>query len=239
MRYHTNFRLEHQPGKRYPKAKTILLVWISLSLFWMSCPAVAPGQPLGAESCIEIIDALGKQVEIKLPVKKMVVLNSDALEVVRSLKVEGLVVGVFSEIAKNPLFWPVLKDKPKVGSWRDANPEIIATDIREEPDGSWALYDKNGAPFARMPKDGLYFDFIRHMRPDMKIDPNAFQPPMTMSDDELDTLARRAEHLYENTDKALLGWGGGCLSLMGLSWMLGINITQGPMNLLFRKSMIR
>ena len=146
VRYHTNFRLEHQPGKRYPKAKTILLVWISLSLFWMSCPAVAPGQPLGAESCIEIIDALGKQVEIKLPVKKMVVLNSDALEVVRSLKVEGLVVGVFSEIAKNPLFWPVLKDKPKVGSWRDANPEIIA---ELDPDIVIAYSHAPGEAFAK------------------------------------------------------------------------------------------
>ncbi len=112
-------RIKHNP-------RAILLVWISLSLFWMSCPAAAPGQPLGAKSHIEIIDALGKKVEIELPVKRLVALNSDVLEVIRSLKAESLVVGVFSEIARNPPFWPILKDKPKVGSWSDANPEIIA-----------------------------------------------------------------------------------------------------------------
>ena len=116
--------LERRAGK--PNPKVILLVWISLSLLWMSCPTAALGQPAGPKSCIEIIDALGKKVEIELPVKRLVVLNSDALEVIRSLKATNLVVGVFSEIARNPSFWPSLKDKPKVGSWRDANPEIIA-----------------------------------------------------------------------------------------------------------------
>jgi len=124
VRYHTNFSLESKPDKHHPKA--ILLVWISLSLLWMSCTTAALGQPPSGGNSIQIIDALGKQVEIKLPVKRLVALNSDVLEVIRSLKAESLVVGVFSEISRNPSFWPRLKDKPKVGSWSDANPEIIA-----------------------------------------------------------------------------------------------------------------
>lgn len=81
------------------------------------------------------------------------------------------------------------------------------TNIREEPDGAWTLCDTADAPFARMPKDGYYFDFIRQLEPEKTIDPNAFQPRTTVPDEELELLAARANHLYENTDKAILGWG--------------------------------
>lgn len=74
---------------------------------------------------ISIKDATGRFVEVRLPVKKLVVLTSDALEVIRALKAEDLVVGVNTGIAKNPLFWPKLKNKPRVGSWREPNYELI------------------------------------------------------------------------------------------------------------------
>ena len=78
-----------------------------------------------AGESISIQDATGRIVEVRLPVKKLVVLTSDALEVIRALKAEDLVVGINTGIAKEPLFWPGLKDKPAVGSWRGPNYELI------------------------------------------------------------------------------------------------------------------
>ena len=71
-------------------------------------------------------DANGRPVEVKLPVKRIVVLTSDALEVIRAIKGEDLVKGVNSGISKDPLFWPELKNRPSVGSWRNPNYELIA-----------------------------------------------------------------------------------------------------------------
>ena len=102
------------------------------------------------------------------------------------------------------------------------------TDITVDPDGSWVL-NKGGSRVARMPKDGFYFDFIRPTMSGRTIDPDAFRPPSTVPDEDLDALARRAAHLYENTDKAILGWGAG-ISLMGLSALLSDNITQGALD---------
>ncbi|MHB0874581.1 MAG: uroporphyrinogen decarboxylase family protein [Anaerolineae bacterium] len=101
------------------------------------------------------------------------------------------------------------------------------TDIGEEADGSWVLR-RQGQAYARMPKDGLYFDFIR---PTMKghIDPAAFRPPATVPEESLRLLEARARLLYEGTDKAILGWGSS-ISLMGLSWLLSDNITQGALD---------
>ena len=102
------------------------------------------------------------------------------------------------------------------------------TNIREEPDGRWLMCDKNGECFAEMPKDGYYFDF---RRPTMagRIDPDKFQPREVVADEELQALQTLGKHLYENTDKAILGWGGS-ISLMGLSSLLGDNITQGSLD---------
>lgn len=75
---------------------------------------------------ITIVDANGRSIDVRLPVKGIVVLTSDALEVIRAIKAEGLVKGVNSSISKDPLFWPELKDRPSVGSWRNPNYELIA-----------------------------------------------------------------------------------------------------------------
>jgi iron complex transport system substrate-binding protein len=74
---------------------------------------------------LRIKDATGRFVEIRLPVKKLVVLTSDALEVIRALKAEDLVAGINTGIAKDPLFWPKLENKAKVGSWSEPNYELI------------------------------------------------------------------------------------------------------------------
>lgn len=64
-------------------------------------------------------------VTVGQPIKRLVVLTSDALEIVRALGASDLVVGVYSDIEKNSLFWPVLKDKSKVGNWKEINFERV------------------------------------------------------------------------------------------------------------------
>ncbi len=103
------------------------------------------------------------------------------------------------------------------------------TNITVARDGSWALRNVNGEIFARMPKNGFYFDFTRPTMSSKRIDPDAFQPSDTVPDEELEIMARHAQFLYENTDKAILGWGAS-ISLMGLSALLSDNITQGSLD---------
>jgi uroporphyrinogen decarboxylase len=103
------------------------------------------------------------------------------------------------------------------------------TDISEEYDGSWVLRNAAEEPYARMPRNGYYFDFIRPTMSRRAIDPNLFHPRSTIPDEELDSLSRRARTLHEHTDKAILGWGAS-ISLVGLSSLLSDNITQGSLD---------
>ena len=102
-------------------------------------------------------------------------------------------------------------------------------DIDERSDGSWILKGRDGNDVARMPKDGYYFDFLVTTMAGKQIDPDAFQPCDTVTDEELDEIAEHSRFFYENTDKALLGWGAS-ISLMGLSALLSDNITQGSLD---------
>ncbi len=103
------------------------------------------------------------------------------------------------------------------------------TRIEEQEDGSWILKGAGGADVARMPKDGYYFDFIRPTMASTRIDPDAFRPCDTVTDEELDAFAEDGRFFYENTDKALLGWGAS-ISMVGLSALLSDNITQGSLD---------
>ena len=103
------------------------------------------------------------------------------------------------------------------------------TDIAEREDGSWMLKGSDGADVAQMPKDGHYFDFVRPTMAGAGIDPDKFRPCDTVCDEELELFAEHARNLYEGTDKALLGWGA-CVSMIGLSALLGDNITQGSLD---------
>ena len=103
------------------------------------------------------------------------------------------------------------------------------TRITEEPDGSWVLRNPAGEPYARMPKNGFYFDFLRPTMAARRIVPSAFHPRDTVPEEELRALAEHARYLYTYTDKAILGWGAS-LSVLGLSALLADNITQGSLD---------
>lgn len=78
-----------------------------------------------------VTDALGREVVLTMPVRRLVALNSDIIEVLRTLKSENLLVGVYSQIEREPEFWGDLIKLPRVGSWRDPDPEAVA---RLQPD---------------------------------------------------------------------------------------------------------
>lgn len=75
---------------------------------------------------LSLRDSLGRDVEISQPIRRIVALNSDCLEVLRILKADDRVVGVFSDIIRERSFWGKLTEKPKTGKWNEPNFEAIA-----------------------------------------------------------------------------------------------------------------
>ncbi|WP_457572230.1 ABC transporter substrate-binding protein [Desulfovulcanus sp.] len=74
-----------------------------------------------------IIDARGRTIQISLPIRRVVVLNSNALEVMQILRAEDLVVGVSDYIHQKPQLWSKFQDRPVVGHWNEPDYELIAT----------------------------------------------------------------------------------------------------------------
>jgi iron complex transport system substrate-binding protein len=75
------------------------------------------GQPAPAKGTLEvdITDARGQVIRVGTPVRRMVVLPSDALEVIRILGAGDRVVGVNNTIAMKPTFWPDFKARAPIG----------------------------------------------------------------------------------------------------------------------------
>jgi uroporphyrinogen decarboxylase len=102
-------------------------------------------------------------------------------------------------------------------------------DVGLDSDGRWALLDPDGNPTSfRMPQGGYYFDDIAFNMPSSAIDPAAFRPVTGFTDDQLKAVEARARYLRENTDYAVLGWGGG-VCFLGLSLITDrlSNVTMG------------
>jgi uroporphyrinogen decarboxylase len=96
---------------------------------------------------------------------------------------------------------------------------LLPPDVGVELDseGRWALLDAGRNPTTfRMPRGGYYFDDVAFNKPGAMIDPRAFRPVTGFSDEQLKALEARSRFLYENTEYALLGWGGG-VCFLGLS----------------------
>ncbi len=61
-------------------------------------------------------DALGREITVKLPLERIVVVNTSVAIILRAIGVdiEKKVVGVTHYVRQNPQFWPRLKDKPGI-----------------------------------------------------------------------------------------------------------------------------
>jgi len=102
------------------------------------------------------------------------------------------------------------------------------TRIQEDTDGSWMLLNEDGTRSSfRMPKDGYYFDDTSFNRGE-GIDPEKFKPVRDIPDEALKQVDEYSSRLYNETDYALLGWGGG-VCFLGLSLITDhrSNVTMG------------
>jgi len=103
------------------------------------------------------------------------------------------------------------------------------TRIQEDAGGNWVLLDESGADSSfRMPKNGFYFDDVSFNRGEGGIDPAKFKPFDDISDEALEQVDDYSSQLYNGTDYALLGWGGG-VCFLGLSLITDrrSNVTMG------------
>jgi hypothetical protein len=103
------------------------------------------------------------------------------------------------------------------------------TRIGRDSEGRWALLDAKGVETSfRMPQGSYYFDDLSFNTPGATIDPKAFRPVIGFPDELLAAIEARARFLYETTDYALLGWGGGvCFLGMSLITDRLSNVTMG------------
>jgi uroporphyrinogen-III decarboxylase len=81
-----------------------------------------------------------------------------------------------------------------------------------------------------MPRNGFYFDDLSFNSGE-GIDPRKFKPVSNIPEEHLEVFARYGKRLYESTDYALLGWGGG-VCFLGLSLITdrASNVTMGMPN---------
>jgi len=71
---------------------------------------------VGKEGELTFVDARGESVTVRLPLKRIVVLNPDACEAIRALGSKERVVGVTSRMKDCPRFYPELSERVSVGS---------------------------------------------------------------------------------------------------------------------------
>ena len=102
----------------------------NLFVFLALC-VLFPCLALAGQSSMEITDARGRKVVLRTPIKSLVVLTTDGVEVLRTLGASDLVVGASSLIWKEPELWPQLQHVTNVGRWNDPDPEAI---VRLMPD---------------------------------------------------------------------------------------------------------
>lgn len=84
----------------------LLMLWLLMAIpVW---PYASPGK-------VRVTDALGRSVSIQTPVRRIVVLPSDALEIIRILDAESCVVGVNDSVKDFGEYWPELNKRTSVG----------------------------------------------------------------------------------------------------------------------------
>lgn len=73
----------------------------------------------------KITDSAGREVELEMPVERIIVQNGGAARALMALGAAEKVVGVADFIPKNPELYPLLKDKQVVGTWKSFDYELV------------------------------------------------------------------------------------------------------------------
>jgi len=103
------------------KIKSILtLIALILCLF-----AAWTVQAVDSDYPRKIVDSTGREVEIKMPVEKIIVQSGYSAEAVEALGAADKIVGVTDTIHKRSEIYPSLKDKQVVGTWNSFDYELI------------------------------------------------------------------------------------------------------------------
>ncbi|MBN1456042.1 MAG: ABC transporter substrate-binding protein [Methanomicrobia archaeon] len=74
-----------------------------------------------------ITDTADRTVAIYRPVRTIVVLSSDSARAIRILGDEEKVIGVSDTVQKFPFYFPVMSQRPVVGTWREVDWETVVT----------------------------------------------------------------------------------------------------------------
>ncbi len=72
-----------------------------------------------------VVTPAGTNITIYKPLERIVVLNTDVAEAIRVLGAADRIVGISDTIAKKPVFFPELSDKPVVGTWKEVDTEAL------------------------------------------------------------------------------------------------------------------
>ena len=81
---------------------------------------------VGKEKELTIVDTVGRNVTIDKPLERIIVLNRNTVEMMRSLNLEKeRIVSVSTDVLKKEIFFPEFKDCPSVGSARSPDIEKI------------------------------------------------------------------------------------------------------------------
>ena len=86
---------------------------------------------VGKEKEITVVDANEDDVTVSMPLERIVVINSDAAEAIRTLGAKDRIVGVTDIMTEMPEFFPALSQKPSVGLFYEPDIEKI---LELEPD---------------------------------------------------------------------------------------------------------
>lgn len=125
------------------------------------------------------------------------------------------------------LFFNIRRENYKPWKLFDGTPVLVPGDFNVETDehGNWFLHDggdPNAPIVGRMPKNGYYFDDLRVIYGKYDIDLNRpsldnVRQDNLLTDEELEWMAKRAELLRNETDKALVGgfWTKSGLGIIG------------------------
>jgi len=73
----------------------------------------------------KVTDSLGNEVVIYAPIKKIIAINSNAVELLRSIRAEDKIIAVDDSVKNDNIFFPELGQLPNVGTGRAPDSEKI------------------------------------------------------------------------------------------------------------------
>lgn len=93
------------------------------------------------------------------------------------------------------------------GTLNDGTPCLYPAEFQTTDAGAKGCWvEMDGVPYARMPRNGLYFDIMHHPLEDAgePEDLRLIHPAVPMSDEDIEYTVREIEYLYAHTDKAIV-----------------------------------